>query len=599
MARSLIIKTVWKAIDRMSKPMKRMSRRVDRFTKRMKRGLEKVNRVTGMLGRGLLSVGKMAGKMAVGGLLAVGGAAAFAIKQFSKIEDAEAAFTPLLGGARKAAEMVDVLNKTAATTPFQFETLADTAKTLLPVMAGDIARTEKITRQLGDTAGGNAQKLESITRGYTKAMLKGKTDMESLNMIAEAGVPIFTELAASMDMKVGKRFFKQISAGKVSTEDLNGAFEKMTTKGGIFFKGMEIASKTTSGKISTLKDNFMLTAAAIGKVMAPTVKKLIDRLTEVAGKVRKWAEDNKGMLKARFEQFVARVTEVVKGLSKAIGGFLKDGKALDTVFDVLKGIGKAFMFLWDNRKVILTLGAIIGGLIVTLKIFVAVLTVVNLVMAANPVTLIVLGVVALVAIIVALMIKFKVFQRLMAWWKEISPKIAEAFKGLGEFLVGFWDEMRAVFWGGINWIVTTAKDLWTGFVDGIKEIFGGIPEIVTGIWDKAVDAVRNAIDRMKNFVRPAFDFLKKLVGMENEVQKKAPQIRVIDGGRKDAPFGGGPAAGSSRPQVVTDGDRVSRIVSEKFETSSAEVTLKDETGRAEVTKGKLAGGVKLRKTGTF
>ena len=132
-----------------------------------------------------------------------------------KLEDAEAAFTPLMGGAARAKELVQALNIAAAETPFEFDAIRKATTTLLPVMNGDIQKTVDTFKMLGDTAGGNAEKLDSITRGFSKAMLKGKVDMESLNMIAEAGVPIFTEMAQSMGY--GKEnmtaFFKQISTG--------------------------------------------------------------------------------------------------------------------------------------------------------------------------------------------------------------------------------------------------------------------------------------------------------------------------------------------------------------------------------------------------
>ena len=40
----------------------------------------------------------------------------------------------------------------------------------------------------------------------------------------------------------------------------------------IFFKGMEIASKTLTGKLATLKDNISLTAASLGMQLLPTIK---------------------------------------------------------------------------------------------------------------------------------------------------------------------------------------------------------------------------------------------------------------------------------------------------------------------------------------
>lgn len=52
-------------------------------------------------------------------------------------------------------------------------------------------------------------------------------------------------------------------------------------------------------------------------------------------------------------------------------------------------------------------------------------------------------------------------------------------------------------------------------------------------------------------------------------------------------------------QVVSPQERVARSIEETRSTSTSEVTIKDETGRAEVTSGKLATGIKLQSTGGF
>lgn len=206
------------------------------------------------------------------------------------LEAAKASFVPLMGGAKRAEELVKQLNITAAETPFQFRGIQKSVSTLLPVMNGDIEKTIETFKMLGDTAGGNQQKLESVTRGFTKAMLKGKVDMESLNMIAEAGVPIFNQMAESMGF--GKdnmsAFFKEISTGKVSTDEMVEAFQKMTSEGGIFFEGMIIASRTTSGVISTMKDNIALTAAAIGQAFLPYIKEAAIAITGITKEIVKW-----------------------------------------------------------------------------------------------------------------------------------------------------------------------------------------------------------------------------------------------------------------------------------------------------------------------
>jgi tape measure domain-containing protein len=214
------------------------------------------------------------------------------VTEAMKLEDAEAAFTPLMGEATKAKKLVKALNVAAAETPYQFETIQKSVSTLLPVMNGNIEKTVETFKMLGDTAGGNIQKLDSVTRGYTKAMLKGKVDMESLNMIAEAGVPIFQEMAETMGY--GKdnmeAFFKKISTGKVSTDELTKAFQKMTSEGGKFYQGMITASKTTSGIISTLKDNIAMTAAGIGQAFLPYIKEAALVLIKVSAGVLKWVQ---------------------------------------------------------------------------------------------------------------------------------------------------------------------------------------------------------------------------------------------------------------------------------------------------------------------
>lgn len=276
------VKTAFTAVDKVSPAFNRMSGAADRFGKR----------TSGMLA----GLAKTFG--VVGGITLVGMGLKKVVDSARMLEDAEAAFTPLMGGAEKAKELVSALNKAAAATPFEFEDIAKSAKQLLPVMNQDIEKTIKTFNMLGDTAGGNADKLESITRGYTKAMMKGKVDLESLYMIADAGVPIFDELAKTMGYSKDEmnKLFKDISAGKVTSEDLTKTFENMTSKGGIFFQGMITSSKTTSGVFSTLADSVTLTAASIGQELLPYIKDLALWLTDAMERVKTFTTENKNLI---------------------------------------------------------------------------------------------------------------------------------------------------------------------------------------------------------------------------------------------------------------------------------------------------------------
>lgn len=378
------VAAVFSAVDRVTAPVSRMQNSVMRFSRSAERGLKSVDRALGKVTGALNTAAKTSLKFAAAGVGALGAAALYTLNAFSKIENAEAYFTPLLGGAARAKEMVAELNKAAAATPFEFTDLADAAGQLLPVMNGDIQRTIKTMQMLGDTAGGNAQKLDSVTRGFTKAMLKGKVDMESLNMIAEAGVPIFEDLAAVMGMKTGEKFFKMISAGKVSTKALEQAFVRLTGEGGKFYKGMEIASLTLSGKWSTLKDNINLTAAAIGEQLAPDIKALMDRVIALTGSVQAWVGQNKELLRARFIEFLQRARVVITDLWNKIVEYNRTHDILGTVVSLLTTIGRVIMFLGEHGKKIAIIVGAIYGIAAAVKIATGAMAAFNFVVGLNP-----------------------------------------------------------------------------------------------------------------------------------------------------------------------------------------------------------------------
>ena len=428
MAGRFSVEAIFKAVDRVSMPVSRIQRNVLKFSKGTETAMRRTERALSKVSGSILRVGKSAAKLAAVSFAGVTAGVGLLVREFSKVENAQAAFTPLLGSAAKAQEAVQALNDTAASTPFQFETLAASFQQLLPVSDGNIQNLIKTVRMLGDTAGGNAQKLESITRGYTKAFLKGRTDLESLNMIAEAGVPIFKDLAAVLNVPVGEALFDQISAGQVATESLNEAFQRLTSEGGSYFRGMEIASRTTTGMWSTLKDNVSLTAAEIGGILAPTVKDFIASSTEAARSVKKWVIANRELISKRFTDFISNVRVEVDRLMAKIIDLNAQYSLFDRFIDVLESLGSAFSFLKQHGATIAKLIGSVLALTLAFKGLTAVMTIVNIVMTANPIGLIVVAIGALVAAIAGVII----------WWDELK----NAFKPVADYLTKRLDTIK-------------------------------------------------------------------------------------------------------------------------------------------------------------
>lgn len=570
MANRFSVETIMKAVDRITAPVSRMQTAVLKFSRAAERGIRRVNKILGATVSGMASVGKSALKL---GAIGIGGLAAsvgLLVREFSKVEDAQAAFTPLLGGAERARQAVEAINETAASTPFQFETLASSVNQLLPVMNGDIENTIKTLRMLGDTAGGNAQKLDSITRGYTKAMLKGKVDMESLNMIAEAGVPIFQDLAEVMGMKTGEKFFKTISAGKVTTDQLTKAFEKLTGEGGKFFNGMEIASQTTTGLWSTLKDNISLTAAELGGVLAPIVKDLIRQATVVAQRIREWVKNNRELIASRVTQFVEKAKKVIGALIDQIQGLNSQYSLFDRLIEVVNGLADAFGFLREHGATIMKIVASIIALSLVFKTLTAIITVFNLVMAANPIGLVVLGIAALIAVLSAVVI----------WWDEVTKVIRESGAAFDILLIA-----ATALAGPIGWL-TTAAVLIFKYWEPIKDFFVNLWGFIGHVFDVGVYKIMNIVERVKNAAASIVDTIASIGG-------GVARFFGFDTGEESG------ATTTAAPQVVSPQERTAQMMQETRTTTAAEVTIKDTTGTAEVTKGTLGAGVQLQATGAF
>lgn len=579
MATRFTIESVFKAIDNISAPVAKMQQKINGMTKGINGNLKSVNNVLGGLVSKIGSVARTAVNVGVVGIGAMATATTLFLREFSKIEDAEASFTPLLGGAEKAKQLVEALNKTAATTPFEFTNLADTANQLLPVMNGNIENTIKSIRMLGDTSGGNAEKLKSITAGYTKAMLKGKVDLESLNMIGEAGVPIFQELAKTMNTKVGEKFFDMISDGKIKTKDLTKTFENMTAKGGIFYGGMEIASKTLSGVWSSLKDDVSMAATEIGSILAPTIKTLITDSSSMAQKTREWIKANKELITDKFLKFVDSIKSAFSRLVQGIQDLDSKYSIVDRLIEGFNMLFNTIAFLSEHGKTIAMLGGAILALSVVLNTFIGIMTAVNLIMAMSPIGLLITGIGLLVGAFTVLMVYI--------------DDVEKYFDGLGETAQNILAPIRLLIdalqqvkeWGGkalesLGLIESPKIDIPKDF-NNLGNVHTQVPYI------QQPDLKDIKLPEVKSFE----DF------MQNQ-NNQSKQLQVLPNATSQE---NNPMFTSHNPQIITPQDKISKQIQETTNNSNSnvEVTIKDETGKAQITKNESGNKVKLQSTGAF
>jgi len=242
-----------------------------------------------------------AAKVATGALLALGAAvtaaAGVALKAAADMEDQIASPVPMMGGSTKAAEdLFKTIRQEAITTPFEIDNITASVRSLMPAFQGSSNEAVKAFRMIGDTAQGNSQKLESITRAYTNAMLSDKVQMKELNTIAGAGVPIFTEMAESMGITV-EQLRDMSSKGQLTADDLTGAFQKMTSEGGLFYNGMESASDTLNMRMLGLKESLGIVASEIGMKLLPEAKNIVGAAGDAVEGFALWIQEGDNLEK--------------------------------------------------------------------------------------------------------------------------------------------------------------------------------------------------------------------------------------------------------------------------------------------------------------
>lgn len=273
---------------------------------------------------GIQTVVKVSAAVAAAGTAAAGYILKTGIGYNQQMDDYTANMQTLLGGVDKAEAKIKELSDMAAKTPFELPTLADATQTLLAfgVKAED---STGILKSLGDISLGNAAKLETLTRSYGKMSSTGKVTLENVQMMIDAGFNPLNLIAERNHMTM-ESLYEALSDGKVPFDELTWAIKKATSEGGQFYNGMETASKTLTGRLSTLKENWSAFLALITKpayetlrdTILPSAIDMVDKLT---------ASFNESGLQGVLNTFSAEVGKLGKNIASKITEYFDSDQA--------------------------------------------------------------------------------------------------------------------------------------------------------------------------------------------------------------------------------------------------------------------------------
>lgn len=285
-------------------------KRVKAFSESIKAGVQTAMKI----GAAVAAAGA-----AVGGYVAKTG-----IGYNQQMDDYTANMQTLLGGVDKAESKIKELSDMAAKTPFELPTLADATQTLLAfgVKAED---STGILKSLGDISLGNASKLETLTRAYGKMSSTGKITQENIQLMIDAGFNPLNLIAERNHMTMEK-LNEAISDGKVPFDELTWAIQKATREGGQYFNGMETASKTLTGRLSTLKENWRAFLALLTKPAYETLRDTV--LPSAIDMVNKLtASFNESGLQGVLSTFSEEVGKLGKSIASKITEYFDSDQA--------------------------------------------------------------------------------------------------------------------------------------------------------------------------------------------------------------------------------------------------------------------------------
>lgn len=166
----------------------------------------------------------------------------------------------------------EIFNKTvelAVKSPFRIKDLVDYTRQLSAYRI-ESDKLYDTTKRLADVSAGLDVDMGRLILAYGQVKAAAYLRGSEVRQFTEAGINMHGELQQYFKEVKGEAYttaqiVDMISKHKVTFEDVEAIFQRMTDKGGIFYNMQEIQAETLQGKISNLKDAFDVMLNDIGK----------------------------------------------------------------------------------------------------------------------------------------------------------------------------------------------------------------------------------------------------------------------------------------------------------------------------------------------
>lgn len=487
------------------------------------------------------------------GLLKTAGVSAFAaigaagvavvgtgLKVAADMEQADIAFSTMLGSGEKAKVFLDQLKAFAASTPFEFPELQKAASSL--ISAGvEASKVIPIMTTLGDVTSGmgtGAEGVQRATIALQQMSAAGKITGEDLNQLRDAGVPVFDLLAAATG-KSKAEIVALAQAGKLGKKEMDQLFAALESGKGLErFNGlMEKQSKSLTGLLSTLKDTVGQSLAGMMSPVVGTLEKALPQVTSVIDVALKAVGPSltglaSGVIDA-LKSILPSLVPILGVVAQTIGElFKKLAPAVAELLPAFLRIMQAFLPVLPVLAQLLV--AMAPAIVVLANAFAAILehTPVPVLAAITAALLIMTGTIS--PVVVAVMALALAASFIIDHWAGIAGFFGDLWNGIkivfsaalgfitdnvGTFgrvvlalmtgglselvmlVIGHWDQIKGAIGAAVGFITdnigTLARVMVAILTGGLSEVL----RLFIGHWGQIKTAVVNAITTLLSVVR--------------------------------------------------------------------------------------------------
>ena len=470
-------------------------------------------------------------------------------------QNAEADFSTLLGipdpeeAKKTAKEYADDLRATDTAALYGTATVNENAKSMI-AYGVDPETTFQMLESLGDIAMGDKQKLNSLSTAFSQMFSLGKLQTQDWKQMVGAGFNPFTQLQKDLG-KTTEELDEMMAKGKITAEQVKTAFIHSTQisyidkegKTQYTFKeeeanankkeGTEIEKGQFFGSMTNTMNNTMTGAlATLSGAFDDLKAKAFETLTPIALKIVTFVRD-------QLIPIIQRIMPVLEGVAAVAGSIIN--------------------FIGEHIDTILTLATAIGVVVGVVKAWMAVQTVLNVILTANPVGIVVMAIAALVAIVAVCIEK----------WEE-------------------WGQVVIMLTGPFGWIVSAIVNIkkhWDSIVSAFQSdgIFGGLKRLGTVLLDVILAPLSKILEYVSNLtgwkwtqnLRSEIESMRLKLGLldlSGVVKKDEPENKPEDNGMQSdlenavnqstkggTGLGGGSSAAKGTEKVASGGTRNTQI----------------------------------------